>query len=61
LIKNGCYVLDCRDDWSEHQPSSEVENRFIEQADLANTSVGTSDWTYHIRRGQGALQFCYAT
>ncbi|HZQ27269.1 MAG TPA: hypothetical protein VFA94_06190 [Acidimicrobiales bacterium] len=30
LIKDGKYVLDDRDDWSEHQPSAEDENRFIE-------------------------------
>jgi hypothetical protein len=31
LIKDGKYVLDGRDDWSEHQPSTADENRFIEQ------------------------------
>jgi hypothetical protein len=31
LIKDGKYVLDDRDDWSEHQPSAADENRFIEK------------------------------
>ena len=31
LIKEGKYVLDDRDDWSEHQPSADDENRFIEK------------------------------
>jgi hypothetical protein len=31
LIKDGKYVFDERDDWSEHQPSADDENRFIER------------------------------
>lgn len=31
LIRDGKYVLDDRDDWSEHQPSADDENRFIEE------------------------------
>ena len=31
LVKQGKVVLDDRDDWSEHQPSSAEENRFIEE------------------------------
>jgi hypothetical protein len=31
LIKEGRAVLDERDDWSEHQPSAQDENRFIEE------------------------------
>jgi hypothetical protein len=31
LIKEGHAVVDPRDDWSEHQPSSQEENEFIEQ------------------------------
>src|SRR6202022_3631261 len=31
LIKDGKFVLDDRDDWSEHQPSAQDENRFIEE------------------------------
>jgi hypothetical protein len=29
LIKQGKVVVDERDDWSEHQPTAEEENRFI--------------------------------
>jgi hypothetical protein len=31
LIKDGKFVHDERDDWSEHEPSAEDENRFIEE------------------------------
>jgi hypothetical protein len=31
LIKDGDYVLDDRDAWSEHQPSTAQENEYIEQ------------------------------
>jgi hypothetical protein len=31
LVREGQYVLDDRDDWSEHQPSTEQENRYIEE------------------------------
>jgi hypothetical protein len=31
LIEEGQYVLDQRDDWSEHQPSAGTENSFIEE------------------------------
>jgi len=31
LIKEGKYVTDDRDAWSEHQPSAEQENRYIEE------------------------------
>jgi hypothetical protein len=30
LVKDGKVVLDERDDWSEHQPSAEEENEYIE-------------------------------
>jgi hypothetical protein len=30
LIEAGSFVVDERDDWSEHQPSADDENRFIE-------------------------------
>jgi hypothetical protein len=30
LIKDGRFVADERDDWSEHRPTAEEENRFIE-------------------------------
>jgi hypothetical protein len=31
LIRDGKAVLDERDDWSEHRPSSQEENAFIQQ------------------------------
>jgi hypothetical protein len=31
IIKDGKVVIDERDDWSEHQPSAQDENRFIEE------------------------------
>jgi hypothetical protein len=31
LVAEGKFVLDVRDDWSEHQPSTRDENRFIEE------------------------------
>ena len=31
LIKDEKYVLDERDDWSEHQPTAKRENEFIEE------------------------------
>jgi hypothetical protein len=31
LIENGRYVVDERDAWSDHQPSTQQENEFIEQ------------------------------
>jgi hypothetical protein len=31
LIRDGKAVLDERDDWSEHRPSSQEENQFIQQ------------------------------
>jgi hypothetical protein len=30
-VQDGRFVLDKRDDWSEHQPSAAEENRFIEE------------------------------
>ena len=35
LIREGKTVADERDDWSEHQPSAEDENRFIERHGMA--------------------------
>jgi hypothetical protein len=31
LVEEGAVVLDERDDWSEHQPSAEQENEFIDK------------------------------
>jgi hypothetical protein len=35
LVEEGRVVLDERDDWSEHQPSAEEENHFIERHGFA--------------------------
>jgi hypothetical protein len=35
LIKDGQLVLDERDAWSEHQPSTEKETRFIREHGMA--------------------------
>jgi hypothetical protein len=35
LIEDGHVVADERDDWSEHQPSTQEENEFIEQHGFA--------------------------
>src|SRR5258708_36269056 len=35
LITEGKAVLDQRDDWSEHQPTAQEENRFIEEHGFA--------------------------
>jgi hypothetical protein len=45
-IKNGNVVLDQRDDWSEHQPSTGQENEFIEAHgwdEYANWHLGLDD------------------
>jgi hypothetical protein len=46
LIKNGHYVLDDRDAWSDHQPARTAENRFIEEhgfAAFAKWHLGEDD------------------
>ena len=46
LIKAGKTVLDDRDDWSEHQPSAEEENKFIEEhgwSEYARWHLGVDD------------------
>ena len=46
LIKKGKVVLDQRDDWSEHQPSTRQENEFIEAHgwdEYANWHLGVDD------------------
>src|SRR5271165_422092 len=46
LIKNGKVVLDQRDDWSAHQPSTRQENEFIEAHgwdEHANRYLGVDD------------------
>ena len=46
LVKEGRAVLDERDDWSEHQPSTKAENEFIEAHgwdEYANWHLGVDD------------------
>ncbi len=46
LIKGGRYVLDNRDDWSEHQPTAAQENAYIEEhgfAEYARWYLGVDD------------------
>ena len=46
LIKKGKVVLDQRDDWSEHQPSTHQENEFSEAHgwdEYANWHLGVDD------------------
>jgi hypothetical protein len=46
LIAAGKFVLDERDDWSEHQPSAEQENQFVEEhgwAEYAKWYLGIND------------------
>ncbi len=45
-VKRGNVVLDRRDDWSEHQPSTREENEFIEAHgwdEYANWHLGIDD------------------
>jgi hypothetical protein len=46
LVKNGNVIKDQRDDWSEHQPSTQQENEFIEAHgwdEYACWHLGTDD------------------
>jgi hypothetical protein len=46
LVKEGRYVIDDRDAWSEHQPSTQEENEFIERHGLgeyAKWHLGVDD------------------
>jgi hypothetical protein len=45
-VENGNFVLDQRDDWSEHQPSARQENEFIDAHgwdEYANWHLGLDD------------------
>jgi hypothetical protein len=55
-IKQGHVVLDQRDDWSEHQPSTKAENEFIEAHgwdEYANWHLGVDDEAFE---HQGQVQ-----
>jgi hypothetical protein len=46
LIRSGNRVQDARDEWSEHQPSADAENRFIEEhgyTEFARWHLGFDD------------------
>jgi hypothetical protein len=46
LIRDGKVVLDDRDDWSEHRPSADQENAFIERhgyRDYSKWHLGVDD------------------
>ncbi|HWF74595.1 MAG TPA: hypothetical protein VG186_14690 [Solirubrobacteraceae bacterium] len=49
LIAEGKVALDGRDDWSEHQPTAEDENRFIEEHGMG----AYARWHLGIDEGQG--------
>ena len=59
-IKQGHVVLDQRDDWSEHQPSTRAENEFIEARgwdEYANWHLGVDDEaSEHTKASRGRYQ-----
>jgi hypothetical protein len=60
LVKQGEVVLDERDDWSEHQPSAEQENRFIDEhgwSEYAKWHLGLDD--EHGAQTKGRYKFPY--
>jgi hypothetical protein len=60
LIREGRCVIDDRDDWSEHQPSSQAENRYLEEHGLteyARWFLGRDD--EHARGSKAHYRFPY--
>jgi hypothetical protein len=60
LAKSGQIVVDDRDDWSEHQPSADDENRFIEEhgwAEYSKWHLGVDD--EHGVETKGRYKFPY--
>ena len=60
LIRDGRRVLDARDDWSEHQPSTEEENEFIEQhgwAEYARWHLGVDDEKDKVTKGSYSFPY----
>jgi hypothetical protein len=54
LVREGKYVIDGRDDWSEHQPSAKQENEFIERhgiGEYARWHLGVDDEVDPDRKG----------
>jgi hypothetical protein len=55
LIEDGKYVLDDRDAWSEHQPSTQQENEFIQQHGIGEYKrwhLGIDDEVGEDRKGR---------
>jgi hypothetical protein len=55
LIDEGEVVVDERDDWSDHQPSTQDENRFIEQrgiGEYAKWHLGIDDEQEEANKGR---------
>lgn len=55
LVKDGKYVIDGRDGWSEHQPSTKQENEFIERhgiGEYARWHLGIDDEQDPERKGR---------
>ena len=60
LIEQGHFVFDERDDWSEHRPSAEKENRFIRLhgfAEYGKWYLGIND--EHPQDTKGHYEFPY--
>ena len=60
LIREGRCVIDDRDDWSEHQPSSQAQNRYLEERGLteyARWFLGRDD--KHARDAKAHYRFPY--
>ncbi|MCW2885467.1 MAG: hypothetical protein QOE54_6780 [Streptosporangiaceae bacterium] len=60
LVKEHKVVLDDRDDWSEHQPSAEAENKYLEEhgfAEYQKWYLGIDD--EHGEETKGRYKFPY--
>jgi hypothetical protein len=60
LVEAGAYVLDDRDAWSEHQPSTDQENRYLEEhgfSEYARWYLGIDD--EHDEETKGRYKFPY--
>jgi hypothetical protein len=59
-IKDGHYVADDRDDWSEHQPTAAQENEFIEAhgwREYSRWHLGTDDDASEETKGRYKFPF----
>jgi hypothetical protein len=60
LIKDGRVVLDDRDDWSEHRPSAQQENEYLEEhgySEYGRWFLGVDD--EHSSERKGHYKFPY--